>query len=158
MHGYSQNRTTGSKWKWIKKKLAGKIVVVSDISTGATDIGIVPVDINFPLAGLHASVIQTILSGNFLSEVSGTKMLAVEVGILAIIFVMSIGLSPVLFVGGSALLIIGYGGLALWLFLTRGLMLDILGPVLPAAAAASLIIGFRYFQDKKGKRNPAQVL
>ena len=122
----------------------------SDISTGATDIGIVPVDINFPLAGLHASVIQTILSGNFLSEVSGTKMLAAEVGILAIIFVMSIGLSPVFFVGGSALLIIGYGSLALWLFLTRA-NADILGPVLPAAAAASLIIGFRYFQDKKEK-------
>jgi adenylate cyclase len=132
-----------------KEDLAGKIVVISDISTGATDIGIVPVDINFPLAGLHASVIYTILSGNFLSEISGTKMLAVEIGILAIIFLMSIGFSPVFFMTGSTLLIVGYVTTALWLFLTKGLMLDVLGPTLPAAASASFIMGFRYFQDKR---------
>ena len=79
------------------EELSGKIAVVSDVSTGATDLGAVPVDIDFPLSGLHANVIQTILSGAFLSEMGRAGMLAIELAMVAAIFLLSCRLSRLSF-------------------------------------------------------------
>ncbi|MGO9020952.1 MAG: CHASE2 domain-containing protein [Syntrophobacteraceae bacterium] len=133
------------------EELSGKIVVVSDVSTGATDLGAVPVDINFPLSGLHANVIQTILSRAFLYEISPAGILAIELAMGALIFLLSTHLSTILFAGGAALLIICYAAAALALFLTHGLMLNIVRPVIAGAAVASLIMAFRYFRDSREK-------
>jgi hypothetical protein len=38
-----------------KEEMAGKIVLVSEVSTGSADVGPVPTDHNFPLSGVHAS-------------------------------------------------------------------------------------------------------
>lgn len=129
--------------------LSGKIVVISDVSTGATDLGPVPVDISFPLAGLHANVLQTILSGNFLYEVTGPRMSAIELCLVFLIFLVSLRLSPVYFIGGSILMIVGYALSALLLFLTQGLLIQIVRPVISAGTAALLITVHRYFQDEK---------
>ena len=83
------------------EELSGKIAVVSDVSTGATDLGAVPVDINFPLSGLHANVIQTILSRAFLYEISPAGILAIELAMVALIFLLSTRFSPILFTGGG---------------------------------------------------------
>ena len=62
-----------------RDELAGKIVIVSDVSTGSSDNGPVPTDQNYPLSGLHANVINTILAGQFLRELNGLEMLPVEI-------------------------------------------------------------------------------
>jgi adenylate cyclase len=133
------------------EELSGKIVVVSDVSTGATDLGAVPVDIIFPLSGLHANVIQTILSGAFLSEICPAGILAIELAMVALILLLSTRFSPILFAGGAALLITCYAAAALALFLAYGLMLNIIRPVISGAAVASLIMAFRYFRDSREK-------
>ncbi len=133
------------------EELAGHIAVVSDVSTGATDLGAVPVDINFPLSGLHANVIQTILSGAFLSEISRGAMLAIELATVAAIFLLSLRLSAVFFSAGAALLMIGYATAALLLFLTHGLMPGVVRPVLSGAAAVSFIMVYRYLRDSREK-------
>ena len=46
----------------------GKIVVVNEASVGATDVQSVPTDVYYPLGGLHANVMHTILTENFLKE------------------------------------------------------------------------------------------
>ncbi len=104
------------------EELSGKIAVVSDVSTGATDLGAVPVDINFPLSGLHANVIQTILSRAFLYEISPAGILAIELAMVALIFLLSTRFSPILFTAVAALLITCYAAAALALFLAYGLM------------------------------------
>ncbi len=133
------------------EELSGKIAVVSDVSTGATDLGAVPVDIDFPLSGLHANVIQTILSGAFLSEISPAGILAIELAMVAVIFFLSTRFSPILFTGGTALLIACYGAAALVLFLAYGLMLNIVRPVISGVAVASIIMALRYFRDSREK-------
>ena len=46
------------------EELKEKIVVISDISTGSTDVGPVPTDANFPLSGVHANIMHQILTGS----------------------------------------------------------------------------------------------
>ncbi len=135
---------------WIEE-LSGKIAVVSDVSTGATDLGAVPVDINFPLSGLHANVIQTILSGAFLHEISSAGILAIELAMVVLIFLLSTRFSPILFTASAALLITCYAAAALGLFLAYGLMANIVRPVIAAAAAASVIVALRYLRDSREK-------
>ncbi|SPF32904.1 Adenylate/guanylate cyclase [Syntrophobacter sp. SbD1] len=144
----SEDRDTLEMWK---EELSGKIAVVSDVSTGATDLGAVPVDIDFPLSGLHANVIQTILSRAFLSEVSPAGVFAIELAMAALILLLSTRFSPVVFTGAAGLLFICYGASALALFLRYGLMLNIVRPVLSGASVASLLMVLRYFRDSKEK-------
>ena len=144
----SSDRDTFAMWK---KELSGKIAVVSDVSTGATDIGAVPVDINFPLSGLHANVIQTILSGNFLSEMGPAVAEATEAAMVAAVFIFSISFSPIFFAGWTALLIACYAAAAFAVFLTGGVMFDIIRPATCAAAAACVIGVLRYLRDAKEK-------
>ena len=59
----------------MQEELAGKIVVIGDASTGTSDVGAVPLDASFPLSGLHTNVIHTILTENFLRELSAPEML-----------------------------------------------------------------------------------
>jgi adenylate cyclase len=133
------------------EELSGKIVVVSDVSTGATDLGAVPVDINFPLSGLHANVIQTILSRAFLYEISPAGILAIELAMVALIFLLSTRFPPILSAAAGTLLITCYAAAALGLFLAYGLMANIVRPVIAGAAATSLIMAFRYFRDSREK-------
>ena len=133
------------------EELSGKIVVVSDVSTGATDLGAVPVDIDFPLSGLHANVIQTILSRSFLSEISPAATFAIELGMVALVLLASFRFSLMVFAGSTGLLLSSYGCLALALFLLDGLMLNVVRPVISGAAVASVIMVLRYFRDSKEK-------
>jgi adenylate cyclase len=133
------------------EELSGKIAVVSDVSTGASDLGAVPVDIDFPLAGLHAGVIQTILSGAFLSETGPAGILAVELAMVVLILLLSTRFSTISFAASTALLITCYGAAVLALFLAHGLMLNIVRPVFAGAAVGSVIMILRYFQDSKEK-------
>jgi adenylate cyclase len=142
----SEDRDTFAMWK---KELSGKIAVVSDVSTGATDLGAVPVDIDFPLSGLHANVIQTILSGNFLSDMSPALTAAIEIAMVALVFIFSICFSPIFFAGGTIVLTACYAATAFGFFLYGGLMFDIIRPVICAACAAAVIGVLRYSRDAK---------
>ena len=133
------------------EELSGKIAVISDVSTGATDLGAVPVDIDFPLSGLHANVIQTILSRAFLTEMSPAATFASELAMAVVILFLSTRFSTIVFAGTAALLITCYGALALAFFLANGLMLNVVRPVISAGGVASLIMILRYFRDSKEK-------
>ena len=43
--------------RW-REELSGKVVLVSDVTTGSVDIGPVPTDGNFPLSGVHAAALH----------------------------------------------------------------------------------------------------
>ena len=77
------------------EELGGKIVVVSDVSTGSTDVGPVPTDVSFPLSGVHANIMHGILTESFLREISDREMLIVEVLLLFIVLIMSLRFSSI---------------------------------------------------------------
>ena len=83
------------------EELKGKIIIVSDVSTGSTDVGPVPTDANFPLSGVHANVIHNILTESFLRELSGWELLLIEVILMAAIFFFAFVFLPWLFPSAS---------------------------------------------------------
>ena len=70
-------------------ELAGRIVLVSDISTGSVDMGQVPIDELYPLSGVHANSVNTILTGGFIRELPWALGLACELLLLAAVTALS---------------------------------------------------------------------
>ena len=125
----SEDRDELDKWG---DGLAGKIVVVADVSTGSSDVGAMPLDVTFPLSGLHTNIIHTILTETFLRELSIWEMALIEASLLLIIFAFSYCRIPLWpFELGILAIVCGYIGLVLACFFYGGLICNnVISPLL----------------------------
>ena len=74
-------------WPLWQEEMKGKIVLISNTYTGSTDVGAVPVDSAYPLSGVHANVVHTILSQDFIRDIKGYQALLLELLLAALLFV-----------------------------------------------------------------------
>jgi adenylate cyclase len=131
----------------------GSIAVVSQTSTGSSDVGPVPTDNNFPLSGLHANVLHTILTENFLTEFTDFQMLFVELLLLVTVLVFAFTLSSRGLRYGTALLLIGYLAGSALLFLYANVIVNIIRPSLMIVGSVFTIIAYRYINEEKEKES-----
>ena len=113
-----------------EEALSDKIALISDVSTGSTDVGPVPTDRNYPLSGIHSNIIHTILTESFLKEPALIQMLGVELVLMGLIIFSSLYFATLRFsfsaVGIAAL----YSGTAVSMFLFSNLILNIVRPLM----------------------------
>jgi class 3 adenylate cyclase/CHASE2 domain-containing sensor protein len=133
------------------EELKGKIVIISDVSTGSTDIGPVPTDTNFPLGGVHANVIHNILTESFLRELSEREMLLIEILLLLVLFLLSTRFSSLAFSFGTVFLAMAYVAAVISSFFYAHVVLNIVRPLLIIALAMVSIIVYRYILEEKAK-------
>ena len=135
----------------LSDELKGKIVIVSEVSTGSADVRPVPLESEYPLSGLHANVLHSILTENFLRELSGTEMLLIEVVLMAFVAWMSLNLSSNgLWVGGLVVLA-GFLLSAAALFLYAEVIVNVVRPAFMIVLAIAAIVGHRYLNEQKEK-------
>jgi adenylate cyclase len=136
----------------LKEELQGKIVVVSDISTGKSDmVGPVPTDTKYPLAGIHASAVHTILTESFLRELTGFQMFPVEIVLLLCMLLILRKTSSLFLSIGTALLGGGYFASAVLLFFYGGIILNVLRPLLMVVLVLISMLAYRYISAEKEK-------
>jgi adenylate cyclase len=132
-----------------RDELEDRIVVLSDVSTGASDVAAVPTDVDFPLSGLHANVMHTILTENFLRELSRPEMIAIEALLAAAVLLLSLTLPSLAF----SLSVVGLGGLAAAGaaagFLYAGLIANVVRPLILLATSALFVTAYRYISEEK---------
>jgi len=134
-----------------KPLFQGKIVVVNEASTGATDIQPVPVESYYPLGGLHANVMHTILTENFLKEANAIEKIGVEILLLLILSFFAIKLSSKgLWIGALGLLV-GYIAFILGAFLYGNLIVNLVRPVLISGVALLGVLAYRFIGEEKQK-------
>ena len=134
-----------------KEELKGKIVIVSDVSTGSTDVGPVPTDANFPLSGVHANIIHSILTKSFLKEISFWVNLLVEVVLMGALLALSLRYSAIYFSFGTVLVIAAFIGTTAVGFLYHNVIFHIARPLLLIVFAVSSINVYRYINEEKEK-------
>lgn len=142
----SEDRDEMKMWA---EELSGKIVVISEVMTGSSDPGPVPTDANFPLSGLHANVVNTILTESFLHEPTDLQMFAIEVFLLIFIGALSIILSSIPFSIGGVGLIAAYVASSTALFLYGNIILDMVYPLFVVLFSVFSIMVYRYWRDLK---------
>jgi adenylate cyclase len=134
-----------------REELKDRIIIVSDVTTGSSDVGPVPTDAHFPLSGVHSNIIHNILTESFLRELSGLEMLAIELMMMTIVFILSSRFSSIPFFIGVILLAGTFSGFAAFGFLYQGVILNVIRPLLMLAFVTLAIILFRYVQEEKEK-------
>ncbi len=111
-------------------ELSGKIVVVSEVTTGSSDIGSVPTDVAYPLSGINASVIHTILTESFIHEVPQLYILITGLILLLMICLLSLRSSALVFSFSILMIVTLYVLIAIFLFLQEGLILNMINPLI----------------------------
>lgn len=111
-------------------ELGEKIVVLSDISTGSADLGQVPVDEIYPLSGVHANAVHTIISGTFLRETPPFFFRGIEFTIVVWLILFSLHRSAVVFAAGTTGIAFAVAGAAGLFFIAGNRILPVAQPIL----------------------------
>ncbi len=131
----SDNPAEMALWK---NELGGKIVVVSEILSGASDAGPVPTDTHYPLSGVHANALHTILSGTFFRPLPIVSRILLE-GVIASLAIAAFVYLPAMGFGAAVLIITAaYSGGAVLAFLHAHRLLD---GVLPGGMLMVILVG-----------------
>jgi class 3 adenylate cyclase/CHASE2 domain-containing sensor protein len=144
----SDDREEMDMWR---DELSGKILLVSEVTTGVADLGPVPTDAHFLSGGIHANVLHTILRESFLRELSGREMLAIEISLLIILLFLSLLFSSLYFSLGSVALAASYVGIASAAFLYGNIIFHIVRPLFILAFAIVSVVVYRYIKEEKDR-------
>ena len=121
----SSNQTEMALWT---DELAGKIVVVSEVLSGSSDAGPVPTDTHYPLSGVHANALHTIMTESFFDRTSGMTNLFVE-GVLAACAIAAFVYLPAMGFGGAmAACALAFSAMGIFAFLHSRMQFDLLFP------------------------------
>jgi adenylate cyclase len=135
-------------WKPLFKN---KIVVVNEASTGASDIQSVPTDPWYPLGGLHANVMNTILTENFLKETNAIEKIGIEILLLFIVGVLAIKFSSRGLWIGALTLLVGYIIFIISIFLYGNLIVNLIRPILITVTAVFAVLVYRFINEEREK-------
>lgn len=134
-----------------RDELEGKIVVVSDVSTGSTDLRPVPTDTEYPLSGMHANAIHTILTEDFFRESTAAEAFLIELSLMACLIVLARSSSSVAFTASAAGMAALCAGGALVSFFSLHAIPQVVRPVLSIGLAVFLVLAYRYINEEKQK-------
>ena len=135
----------------IVSKTNGSICILGQMTTGSTDIGINPFDNEYPNMGTHASVINTILTEDFLSD--SPMWVSVIVAILAtgiLVFFLQNKKSNVTILGGLGICVALFVGDVL-VFTFTGRYTPILVPLFSLLCSFISLTFIQYLQTEKEK-------
>ena len=134
------------------ERYGGSIAIIGDVSTGVSDIGPTPFEQNFPLVGLHANTLNTILTQNFLFELPAMPMLLVEVIFAGLFFLFASRLLSVRFALAVFGLLFAYVVVASALFIYANVVMSIIRPLMSGAFSATSVIVYWYVTEEREKQ------
>lgn len=137
-----------------KQQVEGRICSIGYYSTGTGDIGPTPLQTQYPLALLHPAIMNTILTQNFLHDVSWLGNIGITIALLVFISLLFPKLTPLRFTLLLIMTVIGYLLFANWMFQTFGWILGIFHPILASLFLAySLIIVYWYATEERERKH-----
>ena len=134
------------------ERYSGSIAIIGDVSTGASDIGPTPFEQSYPLVGLHANTLNTILTQSFLFELPAMPMLFVELIFAALFFFFSSRLSSVRFALAVFGLLTAYVVVAAGLFVYANVVVSIIRPLMSGAFSATSVVVYWYITEEREKQ------
>jgi len=133
-------------------EFTGKKLYYGLTAAGTSDLNPMPFDSRYPMVGLHANALNTILDNRIIDEISKGWIAVVIIG-LGILLAFGVpALSPAM--GGLATVVVvaGYTWLSFWLFSNKFVWIDMVGPLSTMAIGYLGITVYNYIQEEKNKQ------
>lgn len=134
------------------ERFGGSLAIIGDVATGASDIGPTPFEQNFPLVGLHANTLNTILTQSFLYELPSVRMLIVELVLAAFLIFFSTRFSSVKFTVTAFTLLVVYIICAAALFVYANIVVAIIRPIIASGFSITSVVVYWYISEEKEKQ------
>ena len=132
-------------------EFVGKKLYYGLTATGTSDLNPMPFDPRYPMVGLHANALNTILDNKIIYEVPKVQV-ALVIGIIGILLAFGVPALSASMGGLVTSVIIGaYGWLSFWLFTNQQIWLDMVGPLSTLFIGYLGITVFNYIQEEKNK-------
>ena len=132
-------------------EFVGKKLYYGLTATGTSDLNPMPFDPRYPMVGLHANALNTILDNKIIYEVPKTyvALIIITIGLLLSFGVPALSAA----VGGlvTAIIIGSYGWISFWLFSNHHVWLDMVGPLSTLSIGYLGITVYNYIQEEKNK-------
>ena len=133
-------------------EFVGKKLYYGLTATGTSDLNPMPFDPRYPMVGLHANALNTILDNKIIYEISKGWITIIILGLgLALAFGVP-ALSPAMGGLATGALVAGYAWLSFWLFTNQYVWLEMVGPLSTMAIGYLGITVYNYFQEEKNKQ------
>ena len=132
-------------------EFVGKKLYYGLTATGTSDLNPMPFDPRYPMVGLHANALNTILDDKIIYEIPKIQVALI---IILIGLMLSFGvpyLSAAMGGLASAIIVGGYTYLSFWLFSNHHVWLDMVGPLSTLSLGYLGITVFNYIQEEKNK-------
>ena len=132
-------------------EFVGKKLYYGLTATGTSDLNPMPFDPRYPMVGLHANALNTILDNKIIYEVPKVQV-ALVIGIIGILLAFGVPALSASMGGLVTAVIIGaYGWLSFWLFTNQQIWLDMVGPLSTLFIGYLGITVYNYIQEEKNK-------
>ncbi|MGY8788403.1 MAG: adenylate/guanylate cyclase domain-containing protein, partial [Fidelibacterota bacterium] len=143
---------TGNYRLVVPFEFVGKKLYYGLTATGTHDLNPMPFNPRYPMVGLHANALNTILDNKLIHEVSKSWVLLI---IILVGIVLAFGVPSLTPVQGGATiggLLIGYTYLCFYLFSNQHIWLDLFGPGITMTIGYLGITVYNYIQEEKNKQ------
>jgi len=121
-------------------------------AAGTHDLNPMPYNARYPMVGLHANALNTILAQNFIRRTSRFVEILQILGIALIVALIISRLRPI---SGGAIIVVVWFGIAftnLYLFSSRGIWMDFLGPSLAFIFSYVSLTIHNFMAEEKDKK------
>jgi adenylate cyclase len=132
-------------------ELDGAHLIISDITTSSGDYGPVPFERDYPRSGVHANILNSILSDRFLRAPGPGEVLLLNLAFAALLWLLAWRLRPL---SCSLLSVLSWVVLAACefaLFVARGVMPALAAPTLGVVFVLIGINGYRFLLSEREK-------
>ncbi|MGQ0794117.1 MAG: CHASE2 domain-containing protein [Deltaproteobacteria bacterium] len=135
----------------LREVMQGDLAIVADVSTGAGDIGPIPLENAYPLSGVHANIANTVLTENFLSELSPAWSALADVGLIVFLVLFALRFRAARFSICALLLFVVFAASVVWLFLHQNTLTNAVRPSLGFIFALVSVNAYRYLAEEREK-------
>lgn len=149
---YSFVKIVVSYWNILKNKappveldiFKNKICLIGLTATGLTDVKPIPLETTYPMVGLQANVVNSILTNNFVKDVSAWVNIVIIIFLTILVGFMTPKIKPI----GGIFCILGiliiYSGISFFLFKFFGLIINFVYPTI------ALLLNFTFVTIHSG--------
>lgn len=136
----------------IAKEFKGKLVVVNAVATGIGDIGPTPLERDYPLGAIHANILNTVLTENFLKEVGTLPNVSMMLFLACLPGLLSLRWRMPVVTGLTGMVVLAYLMASFLLFKYAGQVMWIVRPILSTGLGYLTVTVYRYSMEEQELR------